>query len=202
MSAEQSRVELHRLLASRSFRWGDFVLASGRRSDYFFDAKQVTLDGAGLRLCASLLLDRCRELGVTAVAGDDGVGPLLGAILALSAGSGAASGGATSGEVRPPHGPPLRAFMIRKTEKQHGTAAKVAGPPPDAGESVLLVEDVATTGGSVLRALEELVAAGVRVVEAAVIVDREEGAAAALAEKGLPLYSLFRRSDFSAPAPA
>jgi orotate phosphoribosyltransferase len=190
VSAEPLRIELHRLLAERSFRWGDFVLASGRRSDYFFDAKQVTLDGAGLRLCAALLLDRCRELEVTAVAGDDGVGPLLGAIAALSAGE---SRWATA---------PLRAFLIRKAEKQHGTAARIAGPAPEAGERVLLVEDVATTGGSVLGALEVLAPTGVRVVEAAVIVDREEGAAGALAERGLPLFSLFRRSDFSAPTPA
>jgi orotate phosphoribosyltransferase len=187
VSAEASRNQLHRILGERSFRWGDFVLASGRRSDYFFDAKQVTLEGLGLRLSASLLLARCRELEVTAVAGDDGVGPLLGAIVALSAGE---------------KEPPLRAFMIRKAEKQHGTAAKVAGPAPKPAERVLLVEDVATTGGSVLRALELLAPTGVRVVEAAVIVDREEGAAAALAERGLPLFSLFRRRDFSAPTPA
>lgn len=190
MSPEQRRTELHGMLAARSFRWGDFVLASGRRSDYFFDAKQVTLEGAGLRLSASLLLDRCRELGVTAVAGDDGVGPLLGAIAALSAGA---------AEAMPGAGPPLRAFMIRKAEKQHGTAARIAGPAPAAGERVLLVEDVATTGGSVLRALEVLAPTGVRVVEAAVIVDREEGASAALAEHGLALHALFRRRDFSAP---
>jgi orotate phosphoribosyltransferase len=180
-SADPRRVELHRILGERAFRWGDFVLASGRRSDYFFDAKQVTLDGPGLRLTASLLLDRCRELGVTAVAGDDGVGPLLGALVALSAGG---------------EGPPLRAFMIRKADKQHGTAAKIAGPPPQPGERVVLVEDVATTGASVLRALEALAPTGVSVVEAAVIVDREEGGAAALAERGLALFSLFRRSDF------
>ena len=107
------RDELHRLLAERAFRWGDFVLASGRRSDYFFDGKQVTLEGQGLRLAALLMLARCAELGVTAVAGDDGVGPLLGAIVALSAAG---------------SDPPLRAFMIRKAQKEHGTAAKIAGP--------------------------------------------------------------------------
>ena len=131
-----ARDELHELLAARAFRWGDFVLASGRRSDYFFDGKQVTLEGRGLFLAASLMLARCRELEVTAVAGDDGVGPLLGAIVALS-GSGSE--------------PPLRAFMIRKAEKQHGIAAKIAGPAPAAGERVALVDDVVTTGGSVFR---------------------------------------------------
>jgi orotate phosphoribosyltransferase len=160
--SEAGRAELRRLLAERAFRWGDFVLASGRRSDHFFDAKQVTLEGRGLQLAATLLLRRCRELDVVAVAGDDGVGP----------------------------------------EKQHGTRAKIAGPPARPGEPVLLVEDVATTGGSVLRALEILAPTGVRVVEAAVIVDREEGAAEALAAHGLPLFALYRRSEFSATATA
>jgi orotate phosphoribosyltransferase len=141
------RDELHRLLAERAFRWGDFVLASGRRSDYFFDAKQVTLEGRGLFLAASLMLARCRELGVSAVAGDDGVGPLLGAIVALSA----------AGSDRP-----LRAFMIRKAQKEHGIAARIAGPAPAEGERVALVEDVVTSGGSALRALEVLAPTGVQ----------------------------------------
>jgi orotate phosphoribosyltransferase len=168
------RDELHRLLAERAFRWGDFVLASGRRSDYFFDGKQVTLDGRGLFLAASLMLARCRQLAVTAVAGDDGVGPLLGAIAALSAAG---------------SDPPLRAFMIRKGEKSHGTAAKIAGPAPVPGERVALIEDVVTTGGSAFRALEVLEPTGVRVAE--------EGAEAALRERSLPLHALFRRGEFS-----
>lgn len=177
-----ARDELHRLLAERAFRWGDFVLASGRRSDYFFDGKQVTLEGRGLFLAASLMLARCRELGVTAVAGDDGVGPLLGAIVALSADG---------------SGPPLRALMIRKAQKEHGTAARIAGPTPAEGESVALVEDVVTSGGSALRALDVLAPTGVRVAEVVVLVDRQEGAEAALRERSLPLHALFRRSEFS-----
>ena len=176
------RDELHRLLAERAFRWGDFVLASGRRSDYFFDGKQVTLEGRGLFLAASLMLARCRELGVSAVAGDDGVGPLLGAIVALSA----------AGSDRP-----LRAFMIRKAQKEHGIAARIAGPAPAEGERVALVEDVVTSGGSALRALEVLAPTGVQVTEVVVLVDREEGAEAALRERTLPLHALFRRSEFS-----
>ncbi len=176
------RDELHGLLAERAFAWGDFVLASGRQSDYFFDGKQVTLEGRGLFLAASLMLARCRKLGVTAVAGDDGVGPLLGAIAALSAAG---------------SDPPLRAFMIRKAQKEHGTAAKIAGPAPVQGELVALIEDVVTTGGSAFRSLEVLAPTGVRVAEVVVLVDREEGAEAALRERSLPLHALFRRSEFS-----
>jgi orotate phosphoribosyltransferase len=128
------------------------------------------------------MLARCRKLGVTAVAGDDGVGPLLGAIAALSAAG---------------SDPPLRAFMIRKAQKEHGTAAKIAGPAPVQGELVALIEDVVTTGGSAFRSLEVLAPTGVRVAEVVVLVDREEGAEAALRERSLPLHALFRRSEFS-----
>ncbi len=172
------------MLAERAFRW-DFVLSSGRRSDYFFDAKQVTLDGRGLVLVASMMLSRCRRLDVTAVAGDDGVGPLLGAVTALSARDG---------------GAPLHALMVRKTAKEHGIAAKVAGPAPAQAERVVLIEDVVTSGESLIRAALALAPSGVEVVEAVVVVDREEGGEAALREHGLPLHALFRRSQFSAPA--
>lgn len=187
VDVDPRRAELHALLTERAFRFGDFVLASGRRSDYFFDAKQVTLDGRGLALTAALMLERCRALEVTRVAGDDGVGPLLGTIAALSAADG---------------GVPLRALMIRKAEKRHGTGATVAGPTPTPGERTVLVEDVATTGGSVLRALEALAPLGVAVVEVMVIVDREEGAEAALRGHGLPLHPLFRRRAFVPGSPA
>jgi orotate phosphoribosyltransferase len=181
---DADRAELHRMLAERSFRWGDFTLSSGRRSDYFFDAKQVTLDGRGLALVASMMLSRCRRLGVTAVAGDDGVGPLLGAVTALSTRDG---------------GTPLHAFMVRKAAKEHGTAAKVAGPAPLPGERVVLVEDVVTSGESLIRAASALAPSGVEVVEALVVVDREEGGEAALRDHDLPLHALYRRSQFPAP---
>jgi orotate phosphoribosyltransferase len=87
--------------------------------------------------------------------------------------------------------------MIRKGEKSHGTAAKIAGPAPVPGERVALIEDVVTTGGSAFRALEVLEPTGVRVAEVVVLVDREEGAEAALRERSLPLHALFRRGEFS-----
>jgi orotate phosphoribosyltransferase len=180
------REELHTLLAERAFRWGDFTLASGRRSNFFFDGKQVTLEGRGLLLVAQLMLDRCVELGVSAVGGDDGVGPILGAITAISAVD--------------PDADPLTAFMVRKVMKDHGITARVAGPALQPGQRVAVIDDVITTGGSVFRAVDALAGTGVVVAEVLVIVDREEGGEAALAERGLRLFPLFRRSQFSAPA--
>ncbi len=178
------RAELHELLYTRSFRFGDFVLSSGRRSDFYFDGKQVTLDGRGLFLVSSLILARCREIGVSAVGGLTlGADPIASGVATLS--------GAES------H--PLRAFIVRKEAKAHGTGRAVEGPPLQPGERVALVEDVITTGAATLTAFERIVEIGAVPVEAIVIVDREEGGREALQDRGLPVHALFRRSEFPTP---
>jgi len=177
------REELRGLLQRRSFRFGDFRLSSGRRSDFYFDGKQVTLEGRGLYLASRLILDRCRELEVTAVGGLTlGADPLAGGVAALSGTDPL----------------PLRAFIVRKEAKQHGTARAVEGPSLGPHDRCLLVDDVITTGGGFLTALEHVRATGAEVVEAVVLVDREEGGAEALSAAGLPLNALFRRRDFHA----
>ena len=179
------RQELHQLLYTRSFTFGDFVLSSGRRSDFYFDGKQVTLDGRGLYLVSRLILQRCREIGVTAVGGLTlGADPIASGVAALS--------GADP--------QPLRAFIVRKEVKAHGTGKAIEGPTLQPGERVAIVEDVITTGAATLTACERVVEAGATPVEAIVIVDREEGGREALAERGLPVHALFRRSEFPTPA--
>ncbi|HVS44021.1 MAG TPA: orotate phosphoribosyltransferase, partial [Candidatus Dormibacteraeota bacterium] len=85
MSEGDPRVELQALLQRRSFRFGDFLLSSGRRSDFYFDGKQVTLEGRGLYLASRLILDRCRELEVSAVGGlTVGADPITAGVIALS----------------------------------------------------------------------------------------------------------------------
>ena len=180
------RAELHALLYRRSFQFGDFLLRSGRRSDFYFDGKQVTLDGRGLYLVSRLILQRCHALGVTAVGGMTlGADPIAAGVAGLSGMEDAA---------------PLRAFIVRKEVKDHGTGKPIEGPPLAHGERVAMVEDTITTGGALLQAYERVVATGAEVVEAIVIVDREEGGREALAERGLPLHALFRRSEFPTPA--
>jgi orotate phosphoribosyltransferase len=182
------RTELHALLYERSFQFGDFVLRSGRRSDFYFDGKQVTLDGRGLYLVSRLILERCRELGVSAVGGMTlGADPIAAGVAALSGAEDAT---------------PLRAYIVRKEVKDHGTGKPIEGPVLQQGQRVALVEDTITTGGAVLQAYDRVVETGADVVEAIVIVDREEGGREALAERGLPLHALFRRSEFPTPARA
>lgn len=181
------RTELHALLYERSFQFGDFVLRSGRRSDFYFDGKQVTLDGRGLYLVSRLILERCRQLPeVTAVGGMTlGADPIAAGVAALS--------GAEDER-------PLRAFIVRKEVKDHGTAKPIEGPALQPGQRVVLVEDTITTGGALLQAYDRVIATGADVVEAIVIVDREEGGREALADRGVPLYALYRRSEFPTPA--
>ena len=179
--------ELQGLLQRRSFRFGDFLLSSGRRSDFYFDGKQVTLEGRGLYLASRIILDRCRELEVSAVGGLTlGADPIAAGVIALSG----------------TDPMPLRGFIVRKEAKQHGTARAIEGPSLGPHDRCLLVDDVITSGSGFLTALEQVRATGAEVVEALVLVDREEGGEQALDAVGLRLHALFRRSQFPAPASA
>jgi orotate phosphoribosyltransferase len=181
------RAELRELLHRRSFRFGDFLLSSGRRSDVYVDGKQVTLEGRGLHLVSRLVLARCRELGATAVGG-----------LTLGADPIAAGAAALSGA----DPAPLRAFLVRKEVKRHGTGRAIEGPPLGPEDRCLLVDDVITTGAGFLTALARVRETGAEALEALVVVDREEGGAEALSAAGLRFHALFRRSEFPAPATA
>lgn len=181
------RSELHAMLYERSFQFGDFLLRSGRRSDFYFDGKQVTLDGRGLYLVSRLMLQRVREIGAVAAVGGMTLGadPICSGVAALSGMEDAA---------------PLRAFIVRKEVKDHGTGRPIEGPALQPGDRVVLVEDTITTGGALLQAYDRVVETGAEVAEAIVIVDREEGGREACAERGLPLHALYRRSEFPTPA--
>jgi orotate phosphoribosyltransferase len=185
-SLDALRRELHRLLTERAFTFGDFMLASGRCSDFYFNGKQVTLEGRGLYLVSRLILDRCRDLHIDAIGG-----------LTLGADPIAAGVAALSGQDAP-----LRAFIVRKDAKDHGTGKLIEGPPLRAGDRVMVVDDVITTGGSLLQAVDALRDQPVEIVEALAVVDREEGGREAIEARGLSVHALFVRSEFVAPAHA
>jgi orotate phosphoribosyltransferase len=185
-SLDAMRRELHDLLADRAFTFGDFVLTSGRHSEFYFNGKQVTLEGRGLHLVSRLILERCRELRIDAIGGLTlGADPIVAGVAALS------------GEAAP-----LRAFIVRKRSKEHGTASLIEGPPLRAADRVMVVDDVITTGGSLLQAVDALRDLQVEVVEALAVVDRQEGGREAIEARGLRVHALFVRSEFSAPARA
>ncbi|MGD8375009.1 MAG: orotate phosphoribosyltransferase [Acidobacteriota bacterium] len=173
------RERLRELLRERSLRFGEFVLASGRKSSFYFDSKQTTLHPEGAYLTARCILDLVRrlEVPVRAVGGLTlGADPIVCAVTAVS------------------HleGLPLAGFIVRKEAKGHGTAREIEAAP-EPGTPVLIVDDVVTTAGSTLKAIEAAEAAELRVQAVTCLVDREEGGAAALA--AYPFHPIFRRGE-------
>ena len=172
------RQRLYDLIRERALQFGSFTLASGQTSSYYFDGKQVTLHGEGLRLLARLLL-RALDPRVEAVGGMSiGADPITGALLAEAAAQGRV----------------LLGFMVRKERKERGTGRQVEGPLRD-GLCVAMLEDVVTTGGSTLKAIEKAREGGLKVARVCVLVDRLEGGREAV-EKEAPLSALFTREDF------
>lgn len=164
------------LLAERSAKRGKFTLASGKQSDFYIDARLTTMSPEGLAIIGPLALSALRESGwnVDAVGGLTlGADPISYAISYASAGS--------------DH--PLRAFTVRKEPKAHGTGKLVEGPFRE-GDRVAVIEDVITTGGSALRAIEAVRNANAIVAGVLALVDRGEGGRQAIEKAGIDVISL------------
>ena len=180
------------LLATRSAKRGDFVLASGRRSSLYVDCRLTTMSPDGQLLIGRAGLAALRDTGwpVDAVGGLTlGADPIAYAIAHASAL--AAEQGADS---------MVRAFTVRKEAKQHGTGKLIEGPF-ERGDRVVVVEDVITTGGSALKAVEAVRTAGGVVMGVLALVDREEGGREALEAAGLSVRSLVPASALLAAMP-
>jgi orotate phosphoribosyltransferase len=175
--------QLLTLLATRSARRGEFTLASGRQSTLYIDARLTTMSPDGLRLIGQLGFESITERwSVDAVGGLTlGADPISYAIAYASA--------STS------H--PLRAFTVRKEAKAHGTGRVIEGPF-NSGDTVVVIEDVITTGGSALRALSSVTAAGGVVRGVFALVDREEGGREAIEAAGYSVLALVRATDIVA----
>lgn len=170
------RSALIELLKSKSVRRGEFTLASGTTSDLYVDARLTTMSPEGLALIGPLALSTIRRMKWNA----DSIGGLtLGADPISYAVSYASFG----------NPPPLRAFTVRKEPKQHGTRKLIEGPFK-AGDRVVVVEDVVTSGGSALRAIDAIREAGGNVVGIIALVDRHEGGTEKLKAAGISLVSL------------
>jgi orotate phosphoribosyltransferase len=178
---------LVRLLAERSARRGQFTLSSGRTSTLYIDARLTTMSPEGLSTIGPLARAALRDSGwdVGAAGGLTlGADPVSYAIAYASALAGR----------------PLRAFTVRKEAKAHGTGRLIEGPYRD-GDRVVVIEDVITTGGSALRAIDAVRAAGGTVVGALALVDREEGGREAIEATGVPVIALVRARDVVAQMP-
>jgi orotate phosphoribosyltransferase len=206
---ETPRERLQHLIERKCVLHGDFILASGQKSKVYFDCKRATLDPEGLHLIATLVLEHLDELArrdgrpVQAIGGPTiGADPVVGHVAGRSweraatppAGPAPAPGDPAAGPPAPtPPTPPLRAFLVRKESKTHGTGRLIENDIPR-GARVAIFEDVVTTGGSTLEAIRKAESAGLEVAAVLAVVDREQGGAAALAR--YRYHPLFRKSDF------
>lgn len=170
---------LRELLLSRSVTRGDFTLSSGRRSTFYIDARRTTMSGEGLSLIGSLSLARLAARGWVprAVGGLTlGADPVAYAIAAAA-------------RTSPSPAPAIDAFTVRKQAKAHGTGRRIEGCF-ESGQSVVVVEDVITTGGSAQEAIAALSAEGARILGVLAVVDREEGGRQVLERAGHAVETL------------
>ncbi len=164
--------ELIRILKKYAYRYGKFQLSSGVESDHYVNCKPVILTGKGLKLVSDMMLE---HIDTTCVAGLTlGADPLVSGVALVSQGAG---------------------LIIRKEPKGHGTASQVEGPLPPMGTSITVLEDVTTTGGSSLKAVEVLRSLDYNVNRIVTIVDRQEGAVDAMKSEGIELCSLVKLEE-------
>ena len=174
---------LKEILLEKSYRKGTFTLTSGKTSDFYVDGKQTTLSAEGAYLCGKLLFDLIRETSteIKAVGGMTlGADPLVTAVSVVSF----------------LEKEPIPAFIVRKEAKGHGTENYIEGlKNMEPGCTVALVEDVVTTGGTLLKVIDRVEAAGFSVGLVVTIVERQEGGTETLAKQGYPLKALFTRNE-------
>lgn len=175
-----SNEELKKLVMS-TVAEGTVTLASGATSDFYIDGRLTSLSGSGLKLLSEAMWQRIKTMNVTAVGGPTmGADPIVAGILMAAANDGV----------------DLKGFLIRKAAKDHGKQRWVEGPELEAGERVVIIEDVVTSGGSALRAIEGMKTQyQPEIVKIMCMVDRQAGATEKLAEAGYEYEALFTRQD-------
>lgn len=184
-----ARAELLDLIIANSFRTGEFTLSSGIKSDYYIDCRTTTLNARGAELTGHVFFELFRQFGwrPQAVGGlTMGADPIVVAVNVISAQAGA----------------PVHGFLVRKTEKTHGMGRRIEGFQ-EKGARVAIVDDVCTTGGSTIQAIEAAREFGFNIAGVACLVEREEAGGRAAVEKAAspaPFISIFKSSEIKARA--
>ena len=177
----QEKDQLFQILKEQAFFKGKFILSSGKESNFYLDARLVTLSAMGAYLTGRIILDMTKNDVIDAIGGPTlGADPMVGAVASLSYQA----------------GKPIPTFIIRKQPKAHGKQQQVEGPLLKEGASVVIIDDVATTGKAFVESIEVLTKMKIKVLKAICIVDRGEGAAEALAKYQCPLVSIFKAEEF------
>lgn len=176
------RARLRQILLAKSVISGrEFVLASGKTSTFYCDARLTTLDPEGACLCARIFLEMLAPYPAAAVGGYAiGADPIVSAIAVLSFLADR----------------PLPAFLIRKEEKNHGLGKLIEGNFPSGGP-VVLFDDVVTSGGSILKGCRVVEGLGGKVLAVMALLDREEGGRELIEKAGYPFAAIFRKTDLT-----
>jgi orotate phosphoribosyltransferase len=162
MTTDEMKKRLGEIILERSFKFSDdppFTLASGRKSNFYFNCKPTTLDPEGMNLIGAIIFDMLKDTGITAAGGLTlGADPIANALAVISY----------------QKGKPIKSFIVRKDVKNHGTKSAIEGNVQP-GEKVAIIDDVITTGGSTITAIEQARKEGLNVELVITLIDREEG---------------------------
>lgn len=179
LSLDQAREKLMEIVNKKAVFKGDFTLASGQKSNYYIDGKFISLTADGLAYFAKVILEMIKDDGVKYIGGPTlGADPIIGGTVAMS------------------HliGRPLDGFIIRKEQRDHGRMRMIEGPLKE-GSKVIIVEDVTTTGGSVLKGIKRVEEMGCEVVRIICLVDRLQGASENFRKEGYNFTPIFKVNE-------
>lgn len=178
---KEIKKKLFYLIKKKAFFKKKVKLSSGKISNFYFDLRRITLDPEGGYLVAKLILKFLRQRKITSIGGPTlGADPIVSNVAVLSYLEGA----------------PIKAFIVRRKAKDHGLRQLIEGPLLKRKEKLILVDDVATSGNSLIESARILRDKGMTIDSAIVILDREEGAKNNLKREGIKLYSLFKAKEF------
>ncbi len=185
MTISEMKERLAEIILERSFKYSDnppFTLASGRQSNYYFNCKPTTLDPEGMNLIGTVIFDMVKDANITAAGGLTlGADPIANALSVISY----------------QKGKPIKSFIVRKDVKDHGTKSAIEGNV-QAGELVLIIDDVITTGGSTIAAIEQARKAGLVVAGVITLIDREEGGRENIGQHVENIRSILTRTEIMA----
>jgi orotate phosphoribosyltransferase len=185
MTMDAKKERLGEIILDRSFKYSEnppFTLASGRQSHFYFNCKPTTLDPEGMNLIGEILFEMVKDKDITAAGGLTlGADPIANALAVISY----------------QKGRPVKSFVVRKDAKAHGTRSAVEGNVT-AGEKVVVIDDVITTGGSTITAIEQVRAAGLIVDSVITLIDREEGGRENILKLVDHVQSVLTRSEIMA----
>lgn len=185
MNIPKKKERLGEIILERSFKYSDnppFTLASGRRSNYYFNCKPTTLDPEGMNLIGEIIFEMIKDSAVTAAGGLTlGADPIANALAVISW----------------QHGRPVKSFIVRKDVKDHGTKSPIEGNV-QSGEKVLIIDDVITTGGSTITAIEAARKAGLVIDRVITLIDREEGGRENILQHVEHVQSVLTRTEIMA----